>query len=127
MIQFRRGRTTEQDLIPDAIKYLDSLPQKVKYTTITPDKADEASKVNSKSMVLVSFKRNESGYFEIQVMDKGFYRYTKKLIGDQCKMRITDSDERSRTITAEDDHLGKVLNVIELLAIKYDLSIVKGK
>lgn len=111
--------------MPDAIKYLKEVS--APYTQITPNKADEASKVNSQSMVLVSFCKNESGYYEIQVKDKEFYRYTQKLLGDQCKMRITSTDPEARTVTAEDDHVGKVLNVIELLAWHYNLSIVVKK
>ena len=125
MIEFRQRKSTKQDLMPDAIKYLKEVG--APYSQITPEKADEASKVNSKSMVLVSFCKNESGYYEIQVKDKEFYRYTQKLLGDQCRMRITDTDQKTRTVTAEDDHVGKVLNVIELLAWHYDLSIVIKK
>ena len=123
MIEFRQRKYARQDLVPDAIKSLSD--KGVDFEIIDPKKAEEASKVNSMSMVLVSFCRNESGYFEIQVKDKGFYRYTQKLLGDYCKMRITGTDEKTRTVTAEDDHLGKVLSVIELLALKYKLSIVK--
>lgn len=123
MIEFRQRKYAKQDLVPDAIDYLTK--KGVDFEIIDPKKAEEASKVNSMSMVLVSFCRNESGYYEIQVKDKGFYRYTQKLIGDLCKMRITGKDETARTVTAEDDYLGKVLSVIELLAVKYKLSIVK--
>lgn len=122
MIEFRQRKNARKDLIPDAIKYLKQAG--VKFTTITPDKADEASKVNSKAMVLMSFAKNESGYYEIQVKDKEFYRYTKKLLGDVCGMRILDEDAKTRTVTAEDDHEGKALSVIELLGLHYNLSIV---
>ena len=122
MIEFRQRKYARQDLIPDAIKLLSD--KGVDFEIIDPKKIEEASKVNSMAMVLVSFCRNESGYYEIQVKDKGFYRYTKKLLKDICKMRITE-DEASGIVTAEDDHLGKVMSVIELLALKYKLSIVK--
>lgn len=125
MIEFRKRKNAEQDLMPDAIKYLKNA--NVPFTQIPPKKADEASKVNSKSMVLVSFCKNESGYYEIQVKDKEFYRYTQKLLGDHCRMRITEVNPDERTVTAEDDHLGKVLNVIELLALHYNLSVVVQK
>ena len=125
MIEFRQRKYTRQDLMPDAINHLKKAG--VPFKTITPEKAEEASKVNSKSMVLVSFCKNESGYYEIQVKDKEFYRYTQKLLGDHCSMRITNADPKTRVVVAEDDHVGKVLNVIELLAWHYDLSVVKEK
>lgn len=124
MIEFRQRRVLEQDLMPEAIKYLKQ--QGTPHTVITPDKADEASRVNSKSLVLVSFKRNTSGYYEIQVKDKEFYRYDRKLLESTCGMRITGADEKARTYTAEDDHLGKVLRVIELLGWEKTLSVVKS-
>ncbi len=123
MIEFRQRKYAKQDLVPDAIEYLKK--HGVDFEIIDPEKAEEASKVNSLSMVLVSFCRNESGYYEIQVKDKGFYRYTQKLLGEYCRMRIEDADQKTRIVRAEDDHLGKVLQVIELLALKYKLSIVK--
>lgn len=125
MIEFRQRKNAPQDLMPEAIKYLKTVG--VPFNTITPDKADEASRVNSKSMVLVSFIKNESGYYEIQVKDKEFYRYTKKLLGEKCQMRITNEDEKTRTVTAEDDYLGKVLSVIEIIGLGHNLSIVKEK
>ena len=39
-------------------------------------------------------------------------------------MRITDTNQNERTVTAEVDHLGIALDVIEILGIKYNLSIV---
>lgn len=124
MIEFRQRKVLEQNLMPEAIKYLKQ--QGTPFTIITPDKADEASRVNSKSLVLMSFKKNTSGYYEIQVKDKEFYRYNRKLLETVCGMRLTEEDEKARTITAEDDHLGKVLNVIELLGWEKTLSIVKS-
>lgn len=123
MITFRRKKTLEQDLIPEALEYLRQ--QKVKTTIIKPEQADAASRVNSKSMVLVSFVKNENGYYQIQVQDKELYNYTKKLIKDIFRMRITNIDEKTRVITAETDHLGIALDIIEVLAVKYNLSIVQ--
>ena len=40
-------------------------------------------------------------------------------------MRIVDTDQSERTVTAETDHLGIALDVIEVLGIKYNLSIVE--
>jgi hypothetical protein len=126
MITFRR-KTTEESLIPEAIKHLDE--EKVDYNLITPEQADKTSKVNSKAMVLMSFKRNERGCYQIQVKDKEFYTYTRKLLGDPeyCRMRIIDENKKERTVTAEVDHLGIALDAIEVLGIKYNLSIVEDK
>ena len=124
MIEFRQRRFLEQDMMPEAIKYLKK--EEIPFTIITPDKADEASRVNSKSLVLVSFKKNTSGYYEIQVRDKEFYRYTRKVLETRYGMRITGANEKTRTYTAEDDYLGKVLDVIELLGLEKNLSIVKS-
>ena len=124
MIEFRQRKFLEQDMMPEAIKYLKK--EGAPFNTITPDKADEASRVNSKSLVLVSFKKNTSGYYEIQIRDKEFYRYTRKVLEEKYGMRVTGADEKSRTYTAEDDYLGKVLNVIEALAWEKNLSIVKS-
>lgn len=123
MVTFRRKKTLEKDLIPEALEYLRE--QRVKTTIIKPEQADAASRVNSKSMVLVSFKQNENGYYQIQVQDKELYNYTKKLIKDIFRMRILDIDQKNRIITAETDHLGIALDIIEVLAVKYNLSIVQ--
>ena len=125
MIEFRQRKYAKQDLMPDVIENLTK--KGVDFEIIDPKKAEEASKVNSMSMVLMSACRNEAGYYEIQVKDKGFYRYTRKLLEDYCKMEIKEADESTRTYTAEDEHLGKMMSVIELLALKYKLSIVYKK
>jgi len=108
--------------MPDALEYLKK--QGLRPNIITPDQANEVSRVNSKAMVLVSFVKNESGYYQIQVQDKELYNYTQKLIRDIFRMRITDIDKTTRVITAETDHYGIVLDIIEALALKYNLSIV---
>ena len=123
MITFRRKKTLEKDLIPEALEYLRK--QGIRTTIIKPEQADSASRVNSKSMVLVSFVQNDNGYYQIQVQDKELYNYTKKLIGDIFRMRILNIDEKKRIITAETDHLGVALDIIEVLAVKYNLSIVQ--
>ena len=46
------------------------------------------------------------------------YRYNRKFLGDYCGLRITDVNEKERTITAEADHKGLVLSVIEVIALK---------
>ena len=75
-------------------------------------------------MVLVSFIKNENGYYQIQVQDKQLYNYTQKLLRDIFRMRITDVNKQTRVVTAECDHLGIALDIIEILAEKYTLSIV---
>ena len=74
----------------------------------------------------MSFEKTERGTYQIVVKDKEFYPYTRKFIGDPsyCRMRITDTNQNERTVTAEVDHLGIALDVIEILGIKYNLSIV---
>ena len=68
MIEFRRRKTLVENLMPKAIDYLKK--EGIPYNTITPEDADRVSKVNSRAMVLVSFIRNENGYYQIQVQDK---------------------------------------------------------
>ena len=122
MITFKK-KTLTKDLIPEAIKQLKK--EGISYNSITSAQADAASKVNSKAMVLLSFIQNEKGFYQITVKDKEFYSYTKKFLGDSdyCNMRIIDENKKERTITAETDHLGVALDVIEVLGIKYNLSI----
>ncbi len=124
MITFKK-KTLTKDLIPEAIGQLKK--EGISYNSITSAQADAASKVNSKAMVLLSFIQNEKGFYQITVKDKEFYSYTKKFLGDSdyCNMRIIDENKKERTITAETDHLGVALDVIEVLGIKYNLSIVE--
>lgn len=122
MINFRKKKYLIQNLMPDAIEYLKK--QGLRPNIITPEQADSVSRVNSKAMVLVSFIKNESGYYQIQVQDKELYNYTQKLIKDIFRMRITDINKETRVITAETDHLGITFDIIEILATKYNLSVV---
>jgi hypothetical protein len=124
MISFRQKKAPTQDLIPEALEYLEK--EGVSVNIITPKEADKVSRVNSKAMVLVSFCKNELGYYQIQVQDKELYNYTQKLIRDIFRMRITNIDEKKRIVTAECDHKGMALDIIEILGKKYDLSIVVG-
>ena len=122
MINFRKKKYLIQNLMPDAIEYLKK--QGLRPNIITPEQADSVSRVNSKAMVLVSFIKNESGYYQIQVQDKELYNYTQKLIKDIFRMRISDINKETRVITAETDHLGIAFDIIEILATKYNLSVV---
>lgn len=122
MINFRKKKHLIQNLMPDALEYLKK--QGLRPNIITPEQADSVSRVNSKAMVLSSFIKNESGYYQIQIQDKELYNYTQKLIRDIFRMRITNIDKDTRVITAETDHLGVALDIIEILATKYNLSVV---
>ena len=121
MIEFRK-KSLIQDLMSEAVEYLKK--EKVKFNTITEDQADQVSRVNSKAMVLRSFIRNENGMYQISVQDKELYKYTQKLIRDIFQMRITDIDTKNRIITAERPEKGIVLDIIEILGVKYNLSVV---
>ena len=109
-------------MMSDALEYLKK--QGIRPNIISPEQADSVSRVNSKAMVLVSFIRNEAGNYELKVQDKELYNYTQKLVRDIFMMRITDIDKKKRIITAETDHFGKALDGIEILGLKYNLSIV---
>lgn len=121
MIEFRK-KSLIQDLMSEAVEYLKK--EKVRFNTITEDQADQVSRVNSKAMVLRSFIRNENGMYQISVQDKELYKYTQKLIRDIFQMRIIDIDTKNRIITAERPEKGIVLDIIEILGIKYNLSVV---
>ena len=122
MVNFRKKKYLIQNLMSDVLEYLRK--QGIRPNIISPEQADSVSRVNSKAMVLVSFIRNEDGYYEIKLQDKELYSYTQKLVRDIFMMRITDIDKKNRIITAETDHLGRALDGIEILGLKYNLSIV---
>lgn len=122
MIEFRRKKSVILDLIPEAMDNLRKIG--VPFNSIKLDDADKVSRVNSKAMVLRSFIKNDNGYYEMKVQDKELYNYTQKLIREKFQMRITDIDRKDRIITAECDHLGIALDIIEILGRKYNLSIV---
>ena len=123
MISFRKKQTPVQYLMPEAIEHLNKTAGK-SFNIIKPEEADKVSRVNSKAMVLVSFIKNENGYYQIQVQDKELYNYTQKLLRDIFRMRITDIDREKRIVTAECDHLGIALAIIDVIREKYNLSIV---
>ena len=122
MIEFRKKKSIIQDLIPEAMDNLRKIG--VPFNSIKLEDADKVSRVNSKAMVLRSFVKNENGYYEMKVQDKELYNYTQKLIKEKFQMRITDIDKKDRIITAECDHLGIALDIVEILGRKYNLSIV---
>ena len=126
MIAFRKKQSLVQDLMPEAIEYLKQTGGK-SFNIITPEEADRVSRINSKAMVLVSFVKNEYGYYQIQVQDKELYNYTQKLLRDIFRMRITDIDRENRIVTAECDHKGVILAIIDVIREKYNLSVVVDK
>lgn len=122
MINFKPKHQKEEDLMPEALRYLKECGQKP--VTIKVEDADKVSRVNSKAMVLREFKKNSDGNFQISVQDKELYKYTQKLVGDIFKMRILKIDKKNRIITAETESKGIALDIIEILGLKYNLSIV---
>ena len=122
MIEFRKKKSVIQDLVPEAMDNLRKIG--VPFNSIKLEQADSVSRVNSRAMVLRSFIKNDNGYYEMKVQDKELYNYTQKLIKEKFQMRITDIDRKDRIITAECDHLGIALDIIEILGRKYNLSIV---
>lgn len=126
MIKFRQ-KTVVKNLMPEAVKRLDE--QGLEYKKIKPSEADTVSRVNSKAMVITSFECNEMGYYQIKFQSKEIYRYVQKLLSETFGMRITDIDRTKRIITAETDHLGIALDIIEVLGLDphFDLSLVTEK
>ena len=110
-------------MIQDALNYLEK--RDVPFTVIKEKDADIFSQKSSKSIVLRQFIQNEIGLYQIKIQDKKLYSWTEKMISDIFRMDITEIDEEARIITAVSEHEGHVLDVIEVLGLKYNLSIVK--
>lgn len=123
MITFKKKNEGAIDLIPDAIDHLGS--GGFEYSLIKARDANLVSAKNTKSLVLTSFCETAEGYYEMKIMDKSLYNYTQKLLKDILQMRIVNIDRTSRVITAQVDHLGVALDILEALSLKYNLSIVK--
>jgi hypothetical protein len=109
-------------MMPKALEFFDA--SGIKVNKISPEQADAASKVNSKSMVLVSFILNDHGNYQISVQDKELYRYTQKLLKDIFRLNIISIDTTKRIITAECEHEGIIYDILEILGRKYNLSVV---
>lgn len=122
MINFKQKSKTEVDLVPEAIKHLKSLGQTP--NLISSDEANSVSRVNSRAMVLTEFVKTTDGNYRIGLRDKELYGYTQKLVRDIFGMRVLDVDTKTRTVTAEADTFGIALDIIEILGLKYKLSIV---
>ena len=123
MIKFRYKKQKPINLVQRAIDYLET--RNVPFSVIKEKDADIVSQRNSKSIVLIEFIQNEYGLFQIKIQDKKLYSWTEKMISEIFKMEIVEINENSRTITATSEHEGHVLDVIEILGLKYSLSIVK--
>lgn len=125
MITFRQGKQVILDLMPEALKHLEE--NDVRPNVILPEEAETTAKANSRAIVLLEFIRNENGYYQITLQSKQYYRWTEKMVSDIFKMRILKIDHKKGTITAETNHMGIALEVIEILGKnkkKYNLSIV---
>lgn len=123
MIVFRPKKQKPINLVQEAIDYLTK--NGVLFSLIKEKDSDAVSQRSAKSIVLREFIQNENGLIQIKLQDKKLYAWTEKMISDIFKMDITDIDEANRIITAVSEHKGHVLDVIEVLGLKYNLSIVK--
>lgn len=124
MITFRPKSFIDKDLREEAIAYLEK--KNVNYTLITAEEADPVSRVNSRAMVLLDFRQTNKGTYSITVQEKNGYKYTQKLLGEKCGMKITEIIPRERKTTAEASHIGQALDAIEILGLHYNLSIVES-
>ena len=122
MITFRQKKQKEVNLMKEAINYLQK--QQVPFDTIKEKDSDSVSQKSAKSIVLVCFKLNEQGLVQLQVQDKKLYSWTEKMISEIFGMEIIDIDQKKRIITAITEHKGHALDAIEILGLKYNLSIV---
>lgn len=127
MITFRK-KSAEEDLVPEAIKVLKDA--KADYKVIPSSDADKVSKINSKALVLVSFIKTERGTFQMKFQSKEIYRYVQDtLLRDTFAMNIVEVDKKARIITAETEHKGIAMDIIEILGLNphFNLSIVYDK
>ena len=122
MITFRK-KSQEDNLIPDAIRHLEE--EGLDFTVIKSKEADKVSKQNSSTMVLMDFRKNQDGFYQITVKDKMLYAYNRKLLETYCSMRILSENKSARTLTAETSKYGIALDILELLATKYNFYIVE--
>lgn len=125
MITFRK-KSVEQDMMPEAIKALEEAG--TDYNIIKPEEASKVSKTNSKALVLTSFMQTDKGAYQLKFQSKEIYRYVQDtLLRDTFRMRIIDVDKANKIITAETDHLGIALDILELISLNphFNLSLVK--
>lgn len=91
---------------------------------IREDQAKEVASTNSNSRVIYSFTRNKQGFYEMKLMDKELYNYTRKLLGDQFLLRITGEDKDMNMFTCESEFKGRILDAIDIIGRKFNLSVV---
>lgn len=118
MIIFRKKVQDPEDLMPEALKRLSEAG--VTPTIIKADEADEMSKRNSRSLVIMEFIQNSQGNYQLTVKDKEYYSWTRKLLSDIFKLKITSVNEKKREVTAETEYLGHALDAIEIIGGKYN-------
>lgn len=122
MIRFREKQYIVQDLMNEVIEHLKLDGQKP--NIIKEDQAKEVASTNSNSRVIYSFTRNKQGFYEMKLMDKELYNYTRKLLGDQFLLRITDEDKDMNMFTCESEFKGRILDAIDIIGRKFNLSVV---
>lgn len=91
---------------------------------INESEADSTSKLSSKSLVLYSFIRNESGLYELKLMDKQLYSFNTTKLPDRFGLRVINIDKDNRIITLESEYKGRVLDAIDVMGRMYKLSVV---
>lgn len=122
MIKFREKKYMIQDLTNEVLDHLKDdgqLPN-----IINESEADSTSKLSSKSLVLYSFIRNESGLYELKLMDKQLYSFNTTKLPDRFGLRVINIDKDNRIITLESEYKGRVLDAIDVMSRMYKLSVV---
>ena len=122
MIKFREKKYMIQDLTNEVLDHLKDdgqLPN-----IINESEADSTSKLSSKSLVLYSFIRNESGLYELKLMDKQLYSFNTTKLPDRFGLRVINIDKDNRIITLESEYKGRVLDAIDVMGRMYKLSVV---
>lgn len=122
MIKFRERRYKEEDITPDVLTHLKEDGQTP--NIIKESDAERVSQLNSKSLVLYKAILNLDNMYEIQVMDKELYRFTRKLLEDKLGLIISRVDEEKHLFCAVDKYKGKILNAVDILGRRYNLSVV---
>lgn len=122
MIKFREKKYMIQDLTNEVLDHLKDNGQLP--NIINESEADSTSKLSSKSLVLYSFIRNESGLYELKLMDKQLYSFNTTKLPDRFGLRVINIDKDNRIITLESEYKGRVLDAIDVMGRMYKLSVV---
>lgn len=122
MIKFREKKYMIQDLTNEVLDHLKDDGQLS--NIINESEADSTSKLSSKSLVLYSFIRNESGLYELKLMDKQLYSFNTTKLPDRFGLRVINIDKDNRIITLESEYKGRVLDAIDVMGRMYKLSVV---